>query len=570
METSQPIRHATAPGQSSVLESTWLEWAESERAQRAADREADASDYRPELATADLIVEVRRLLTIERRAERLICRYLADMADRVRGRSDRELEPFIDEFDAAQAIFGLGTRETRERIRIGRALRQLPDIEHAFIAGDVSYSRVRELTRVAQPDTESNWLELARSLDMRALERRVASATREAAAARVTGDGTREAGAARATGEGIAGGGAGEPAGGAGECNAWTGDAMGWSGEEDAGASAVAMGWSSEEDGAARGDADGWSGEEDGGANGVANRSLIDWTNDASATRAPSRRADDANSPASRRRVRACTEWTGRDSVRVTFDLSAEAWAIVKHALECARRRAAATPVGGGEALEDDPHEEPAAHSEGTAHVGVAPLDDGEALEALARAALSAQNASDCDPRRTEGVDENDRRGASDPDTGIGLLARLPASATTLPSGSPEVHSARAATASSGSPEVHSARAATASSGSPEVHSARAATASSGSPKMRSNAEGYVLASGPPEPGFKSISRVTQGGSSTGATARLLQIIRRRGGWTIDELIDQSGLDVTEVQHALLLLELDDRIRRRCNEVDPT
>ena len=211
--------------------------------------------------------------------------------------------------------------------------------------------------------------------------------------------------------------------------------------------------------------------------------------------------------------------------MRVTFELSAEAWAIVKRALECARRRAAATPVNGGEALEDNPHEEPAAPSEGMAPVGVAPLDDGEALEALARAALSAQDASDCDPRRTEVVDENGRRGVSDLDTGIGLLARLPASAATVPGGSPEV---------------------------------------------RSNGEGDVLASGPPEPGFKSVSRVTQGGSSTVATARLLQIIRRRGGWTIDELIDQSGLDVTEVQHALLVLELEDRIRRRCNEIDPT
>ena len=277
METSQPVHHATVPGQSIVLESTWLEWAESERAERAADEEADASDYRPDLATADLIVEVRRLLTIERRAERLICRYLADMADRIRGRADRELEPFSDEFDAAQTIFGLGTRETRERMRIGRALRQLPIIEHAFIAGDVSYSRVRELTRVAQPDTESDWLELAQSLDMRALERRVATAT-------------REAGAARAAGEGIAGG-AGEPAGGAGECNAWTGDAMGWSGDEDGVASGVAigrsgdidgeasadaMGWSGEEDDGASGDAARWSGEEDDGASAGANRLLIE------------------------------------------------------------------------------------------------------------------------------------------------------------------------------------------------------------------------------------------------------------------------------------------------------
>jgi hypothetical protein len=417
-----------------VFESSRLGLAESERAEcaaaeEAAADEADASDYRPELATADLIIEVRRLLTTERRAERLICRYLADMADRIRARSDRELDVFLDEFDAAKTIFGLGARETRERIRIGRALRQLPGVEHAFIAGDVSYSRVREVTRVAQPDTESDWLELAQSLDMRALERRVASATREAAAARAIGDGT-------------AGEGPGAQDGWAGECNGWT--------------SADAVG----------------------GASADENRPRNDLTNGASAIRALSHRADDndnASCPGQRRHVRACTEWTGRDSVRVTFELSAEAWAMVERALEGVRRRAAVTAVREGEALEGDRQGDPAARSEGMAILGVAPLDDGEALEALARDALS----------------------------------------------------------------------------------------------LRSNEADVLASGGLHEVGCsEAISRATQGGSSTVATA-LLQIIGRRGGWTIDDLIDQSGLGVTEVQHGLLLLEVDHRIRRRCNEIDP-
>jgi len=119
---------------------------------------------------------VRHLLATERRAERLICRYLADRADRIRQRRDAALDAYADELHAARCFFGLGVRDTRERVRIGRALRELPHIERAFIDGDLPFSRVREVTRVATAQTEHAWLELAERLDMRALERRVATA----------------------------------------------------------------------------------------------------------------------------------------------------------------------------------------------------------------------------------------------------------------------------------------------------------------------------------------------------------------------------------------------------------
>ena len=143
-------------------------------------------DYRPGLPTSQLIAEVRGLLATERRAERLVCRYLADLADRIQARQDAELGAYADELHAARCFFGLGARDTRERVRIGRALRQLPQIERAFIDGELSYSRVREVTRVATVHTEPDWLELARRLDMRSLERRVAT-EREATGVNSTG-----------------------------------------------------------------------------------------------------------------------------------------------------------------------------------------------------------------------------------------------------------------------------------------------------------------------------------------------------------------------------------------------
>ena len=50
----------------------------------------------------------------------------------------------------------------REWLRIGRALRELPAIDGAFDRGDVSYSKVRALTRVANPANEAELCEIAR------------------------------------------------------------------------------------------------------------------------------------------------------------------------------------------------------------------------------------------------------------------------------------------------------------------------------------------------------------------------------------------------------------------------
>ncbi len=86
------------------------------------------------------------------------------------------LAGYSDVYHAARCLFGLGTHTTRERIRVGRALRSLPRIEEALRSGDISYSAAREVTRVATVEDESTWIQLARELPIRALERRVVEA----------------------------------------------------------------------------------------------------------------------------------------------------------------------------------------------------------------------------------------------------------------------------------------------------------------------------------------------------------------------------------------------------------
>ena len=58
---------------------------------------------------------------------------------------------------------GLGPCAARERIRIGRALAQLPEIDAAFRDGVLSYSKVRAITRVATRESEAVLLDIAGS-----------------------------------------------------------------------------------------------------------------------------------------------------------------------------------------------------------------------------------------------------------------------------------------------------------------------------------------------------------------------------------------------------------------------
>jgi len=56
---------------------------------------------------------------------------------------------------------GLGLHAAREQVRVARALANLPLIAQAFARGQLSYSKVRALTRVATPETEERLLKFA-------------------------------------------------------------------------------------------------------------------------------------------------------------------------------------------------------------------------------------------------------------------------------------------------------------------------------------------------------------------------------------------------------------------------
>ena len=68
---------------------------------------------------------------------------------------------------------GLTPRTAREHVRIARRLRELPRIRAAFRLGQLSFAKVRALTRIAEPESEEELLELALHMTAAQLERAV-------------------------------------------------------------------------------------------------------------------------------------------------------------------------------------------------------------------------------------------------------------------------------------------------------------------------------------------------------------------------------------------------------------
>jgi hypothetical protein len=70
--------------------------------------------------------------------------------------------------------FGYKPRSTQEKLRVAEALEELPVLTQALEQGAVHWSAVRELTRVAVPENEGAWLEVAHGKSVRQLEELIA------------------------------------------------------------------------------------------------------------------------------------------------------------------------------------------------------------------------------------------------------------------------------------------------------------------------------------------------------------------------------------------------------------
>jgi hypothetical protein len=80
----------------------------------------------------------------------------------------------VSALDYMERVLGYRPRAAQERLRVARALGTLPQLTTALAHGELPFSAIRELTRVATPATEAAWREAATGKNLRQVEELVA------------------------------------------------------------------------------------------------------------------------------------------------------------------------------------------------------------------------------------------------------------------------------------------------------------------------------------------------------------------------------------------------------------
>jgi hypothetical protein len=81
----------------------------------------------------------------------------------------------VSMLDYMERILGYTPRAALERLRVAHALADLPQLTQSLADGDLSYSALRELTRVATTETETAWRDAAAAKNLREIEELVAT-----------------------------------------------------------------------------------------------------------------------------------------------------------------------------------------------------------------------------------------------------------------------------------------------------------------------------------------------------------------------------------------------------------
>jgi hypothetical protein len=80
----------------------------------------------------------------------------------------------VSALDYLERVLGYAPRTAQDRLRVARALGSLPQLTDALARGELPFSAVRELTRVATPATEAAWIAAAAGKNLRQVEELVA------------------------------------------------------------------------------------------------------------------------------------------------------------------------------------------------------------------------------------------------------------------------------------------------------------------------------------------------------------------------------------------------------------
>jgi hypothetical protein len=81
-------------------------------------------------------------------------------------------------FEYAERVVGLTPRQAEERLRVAKELEALPALDGALARGHTHFSVLREVSRVATPETEREWLEAMKGKTVGEIEKLVAGRAR--------------------------------------------------------------------------------------------------------------------------------------------------------------------------------------------------------------------------------------------------------------------------------------------------------------------------------------------------------------------------------------------------------
>ena len=116
---------------------------------------------------AELVAACRALHRAEHRAATLLARCEEERVHLELG--------YASVRDYAERELGLQAHKAMDLLRLGRALPDFPVLAAALAAGEIAWTKARELLRVLTADNEAAWVEAARTRSSRELEHAVAS-----------------------------------------------------------------------------------------------------------------------------------------------------------------------------------------------------------------------------------------------------------------------------------------------------------------------------------------------------------------------------------------------------------
>ncbi len=125
----------------------------------------------------------RQLLSVAKRRAALDSEELALIREAIRVTLWRRLG-MVSMREYLEHAMGYGPQVASERLRVAEALEALPAIEEALATGELSYSAVRELTRIATAKTEEAWLDACEGKNLRQNRRRSGTWTTPSGATR--------------------------------------------------------------------------------------------------------------------------------------------------------------------------------------------------------------------------------------------------------------------------------------------------------------------------------------------------------------------------------------------------